>query len=1048
MVVSSNLDFVMMDRETLLQQSPFLALLSPNTQKEVLSLFKEEHYSFGDTIVEEGAESDAFFILTSGRARVFKKGKSGEEIYLNVLRPGDEFGEMGLLQGGVRAASIRCSTDAVVLRLDKKDFQHLLDMYGELRGHMEILSRHRSLYTFLRQFSDLGALPFPAIRALLEKLEPVKIPKGRLIFREGDDSGPMYVIKEGRLRAFRETNGKVQNLSYLRAGDFFGERSVMEGSPRAASVEALTDTELLRLSEEMLGSLRNEYPEFQRIIEERVAQYRADKEARIPLDFSQEMLPAEASTHNKVEIDMPVTGTEEDAEESEAPFATPEGLFRKKSGRIHRFPFLQQIDETDCGAASLAMVCRYFGRQVSLTRIRQLAHVAYDGTSLKAICKAASELGLAARAVKVSRRNLERMPLPAIIHWEDNHWIVLFDVSRKHVRVADPELGIRRIPLAEFEENWSGYAALFDYTIEFEKAPEARRTLSWIIPFLKPHKWILGQALALAVVASTMQLFFPVFTQVIVDRVVVENDIGLLQIIILAMGAALVFMIAADLIQRYMLSFIAVRIDSSLLDFLTRRLLALPMSYFNTRRTGDIQRRLQGTREIRQFVVQSGIGGVLAVVEIGAYLLVMALYSLPLFFVFLITAPFYAGLMVFSSKVLRPLFAHLEERYGKYSSHQIDAIKGIEAVKAAGAEQTFRDSILNEFVGLAKKQFHSSYVITIYSSAISAVGFLTNILFLWVGAYLVMNGRLSMGGFVAFNALVAMAYTPIMTLLGLWDELQLSSVLLDRLNDIFESEPEQGSDRSKLHSVRTLEGKVEFRNVGFQYGGPEAPTILKGITLEVPPGKTVAIVGRSGSGKTTLIKCLAGLLEPTEGIILYDGVDMKTLNYGDLRQKIGIVLQENHLFDETILRNIAFGDPWPDLDRVMWAAQVANAHDFIMHLPLGYETKVGEAGLALAGGQKQRIAIARAIYPNPPVLIFDEATSSLDTESERGIQDNLTQLLSGRTTFVIAHRLSTIRHADLILVLERGQIIERGTHEELMDRRGLYFYFCSQQIGI
>jgi len=273
-------------------------------------------------------------------------------------------------------------------------------------------------------------------------------------------------------------------------------------------------------------------------------------------------------------------------------------------------------------------------------------------------------------------------------------------------------------------------------------------------------------------------------------------------------------------------------------------------------------------------------------------------------------------------------------------------------------------------------------------------------------------------------------------------------VLLDRLNDIFEYEPEQGRDRSRLLPVRTLEGRVEFRNVGFRYGGAESPPILEGITMEVPPGKNVAIVGRSGCGKTTLVKCLAGLLEPTEGTILFDGIDMKALNYRDLRQRIGIVLQQNYMFDDTILRNIAFGDPEPDMDRVMWAAHLANAHDFIVRLPLGYETRIGESGLALSGGQRQRIAIARAVYLNPPILIFDEATSALDTESERAIQENMAQLLSGRTTFVIAHRLSTIRHADIILVVEKGQVVEQGTHEELMARRGLYFYLCSQQIGL
>jgi ATP-binding cassette subfamily B protein len=301
---------------------------------------------------------------------------------------------------------------------------------------------------------------------------------------------------------------------------------------------------------------------------------------------------------------------------------------------------------------------------------------------------------------------------------------------------------------------------------------------------------------------------------------------------------------------------------------------------------------------------------------------------------------------------------------------------------------------------------------------------------------------------VAFNSLVAMANAPILTLLSMWDNWQLASVLLGRMNDIFESEPEQGHDHSHLKPVRTLEGRVRFERVSFQYGGADSPRILEDISIDIPAEKTVAIVGRSGSGKTTLVKCLAGLLEPTEGAICFDEVEQKKLRYRDLRRQIGFVLQENYLFDDTIARNIAFGEEEPEMERVAWAARVANAHEFIERLPLGYDTRVGETGIALSGGQRQRIAIARAVYNKPPILIFDEATSALDTESEKAVKENMDQLLKGRTSFVIAHRLSTIRDADLILVIEKGRIVEQGTHEELMERQGLYYYLSSQQLNL
>ncbi|MEO8043618.1 MAG: peptidase domain-containing ABC transporter, partial [Spartobacteria bacterium] len=706
------------------------------------------------------------------------------------------------------------------------------------------------------------------------------------------------------------------------------------------------------------------------------------------------------------------------------------------------------IDEMDCGAASLGMICRHFGRKVSLARIRQLCHTSTDGTSLKAICRAATELGLAARALKVSLRNLPLMPLPAIVHWEGNHWMVLYDVTENYVKVADPARGLRKISRKEFDQSWSGYAALFDYTTAFDNAPESKPGLAWIVPFMLKFRTIFLQVMLLAVAITFLELLFPIFTEMVVDKVIVEKDVGLLETILLGMGAVLFFTQAASLAQEYLLSFAAVRLDTAILDFLSRQMLSLPMSYFTSRRTGDIQRRLDGARQVREFAVHHGIGALLALVQLIGALALMALYSPTLTFAFLATTPLYGGLMYFSQKVLRPLFADVEESQGKYSSHQIDAIKGIEAVKAASAENVFRDMMLNEFLSVSRKIFRSSFIVMTYDSVLQTIGMLSTAIFLWFGANQVMAGSLSIGGFVAFSSLTAMAYGGILRTLGVWDNMQFATVLLNRLNDIFEQEPEQGRDRSRLAPVHSLEGRIELKHASFKYGGPEAPNILQDISLDIAPGRMVAFVGRSGCGKTTLIKLIAGLLEPTEGTILFDNTDLKTLNYRDVRRHIGMVLQENHIFNESIARNIAFGDAEPDLDRVLAAAQTAAAHDFIMRLPMGYETKIGESGLSLSGGQKQRIAIARAIYNNPPILIFDEATSALDTESERAIQDNLGRLTAGRTTIVIAHRLSTIREADSIVVLERGMVAEVGNHDQLMAQRGLYFYLSSQQLGI
>ena len=1027
---------------TALQEPPILKLLPEGVRSLVANSFVPASFPFGGVIAREGDEADALYLLVSGRARVLKQGESGEEVPLNFLQAGDTFGEMALLEGGRRTATVRASGEVLALRLDRSVFDALLRVHPEIRGYFELQLKHRKLQNLFRRFPAFARLPADAVTGIvMAQLQVVNVEPGELVVRQGDPPGPLYLVEEGHLRVFRNEGGRRRHLQRLGPGDFFGEASVFRNQPRAAGVEAVSPSRLLALSEETYRQLLREVPGFREQMEEQIARSDYKRIASVPADFAEEILPAESTAP----VEPEAVGVAEEPEGADQPFAQ-EGRFIKRGRRVWRFPLVWQIDEMDCGAACLAMVCRHFGRSVSLARIRQLVHTSLDGTSLRAICQAAGELGLAARSVKASPRNLDRMPLPAVVHWAGNHWTVLYEVAGSSVRVADPGLGLRRVSRDELLAKWSGYAALFDYTDAFEQAPVAKPSLAWVWPFVKPHTGLLLRSLGLAAVVSALQMVLPVFSQVIVDRVLVERDVSLLNLLIAAMAVVMAFMIAAMGAQRYLLSFVAVRVDAATLDFLTRRLLALPVAYFAARRTGDIQRRLEGVRQLRDFLVQHGVAGLTAAVQILATLVLMFAYSPRLGLVFLATAPLYGVLMHVSARVLRPIFDRLEEAFGKYRSYQIDAIKGIESVKALGGEDAFRALMLAQFQGVAQRLFRSDFTALSYQGAIQAVTFLSVTLFLWVGAQQVMAGQLTIGGLVAFNSLVALANAPIVTLLGLWDNLQRSAVLVDRLNDVFENEPEQGADRSRLRPVRELEGHISFRGLGFRYGGPESPAILQDIRVDIAAGQRIAVVGRSGCGKTTLAKCMAGLLEPTEGTLLYDGLDLRTLNYRDLRRRIGFVLQDNHLFADTIARNIAFGEEEPDMDRVAWAAGMANAREFVERLPLAYETRVGESGIAISGGQRQRIAIARALYRRPPILIMDEATSALDSESERVVQENMNTLLEGRTSIVIAHRLSTIRNSDLILVLEKGRLVEQGTHAELLERQGLYYYLASQQL--
>jgi len=1022
---------------------PLLRFASADARRLLEACFVAEEHAFGRTIVREGDDADAFFVVTSGRARVIKRGDHGEEVPLGTLASGDSFGELALVERTARTATVRASSAVELLRLDRAVFDALLRTNDSVREAVELATRHHQLLYFLRLNSSFRELPDDGMAMLLEGLRSISFGAGAFVFREGDPPGAMYIVGEGRLVARRAE----KTIDYYRRGDFFGERSLLRAEVRHATVETVIECELLELEPELFSQLYVEHDTFRDRIDEQVAGYTYRESARVPLDFAEEILPAAAEADAELVADLEESPfARDEVPESVGPIA--DAVFARPEHPPRRFPHVYQVDVADCGAAALTIVCRYFGRKVSLARARREVHTSTDGTSLAGIAGGAERLGLAVRTLKASKASLDELPLPAIAHWEGNHWVVVYDVDDQRVRVSDPARGLRSIPRDEFEQGWSGFVALVARTPALDEVEEGGAGIGWVLDFFRPHTGVLLRILALGLVAAGLEMTIPLFSELIVNRVVGRRDFGLLDLLVLAMVGTLVLTAGVGLLQRYLLSRTTVSIDRESLSYLAGKLLALPAHYFATRRIGDIDQRLGSLQQARQFFVQTGAQVLTAATQLVVAVVVMAVVSAPLALLFLATVPVYVLVLRSSAKRLKPMLDSLEEGASRYRSRQLDSIRGIETVKSMSAEATLQRGLVRQFGELTDRLFRADMTTMLYEGGVQLVTFFSLALFLWVGALLVLHHHLTVGGLVAFNSLVVLANSPILLILGAWDQSQYSQIILSRLEDIVAQEPEQGNDRSRLRPVPTLRGHISLRNVRFAYPGAVPTPVLEDVTLDADPGMTVAVVGRSGSGKTTLAKLLAGLYEPTEGQILYDGLDLATLDHRELRRHLGFVLQETHLFDDSIARNIALGDEEPDLERLRWAAKISGARQFVERLPLAYDTRVGESGLSLSGGQKQRIAIARAVYTKPAVLILDEATSALDTESERAVQEGLDEIRRDRTCFIIAHRLSTVRNADLIVVLDRGRLVERGTHHELVERRGLYYYLVSQQLDV
>ncbi|HJU05450.1 MAG TPA: type I secretion system permease/ATPase [Nitrospiraceae bacterium] len=699
----------------------------------------------------------------------------------------------------------------------------------------------------------------------------------------------------------------------------------------------------------------------------------------------------------------------------------------------------------DTGLTSLLILARFFGVAADGDYLCHQFGESGQVLSQTGLLRAAKHLGLKAGLLESEWDRLSGIPLPAMARRKDGRYLVLAKVEKNKVLVQDPlEAGPRVLSRTEFDALWTGHLILFtkraslgpyDLTFDF----------TWFIPALVKYRWLLGEVLLASFFLQLFALLTPLFTQVVIDKVLVHKGFTTLHVLAIGMSALAVFEVILGGLRAYLFSHTSNRIDVALGAQVFRHILALPLAYFEARRVGDTVARVRELETIRQFLTNSSVTVILDLVFAIVFLAVMLLYSPLLTIVVIGSIPLYAGLSLIVTPIIR---GRLNEKFNRGAENQaflVEAINGIQTVKAMAVEPPLQRKWEEQLAGYVSAGFRATSLLTVTSQIASGIHKVTTIAVLWLGAHLVISGELSIGQLIAFNMLAAQVTGPLLRLINLWQDFQQIGISVQRLGDVLNAPTEPAYNPGRT-TLPTLSGHVAFEDVTFRYH-PEGREALRKVSLTVSPGEIIGIVGRSGSGKSTIAKLIQRLYVPEHGRVLIDGIDVAQVDPAWLRRQVGVVLQENFLFHRSVRDNIALTDPGLSMAPIIRAAQLAGAHDFIVELPDGYDTLVGEHGCALSGGQRQRIAIARALIGNPRIVIFDEATSALDYESESIIQRNLSQISRGRTVFIIAHRLSTVRTADRILTIDKGEILEEGTHDQLVEENGYYARLHTLQAG-
>jgi subfamily B ATP-binding cassette protein HlyB/CyaB len=695
------------------------------------------------------------------------------------------------------------------------------------------------------------------------------------------------------------------------------------------------------------------------------------------------------------------------------------------------------------GLAAMVLLLRFHGIGADPAQIR---HRFGDDFGIPEMLRCAKEFGLKARSYRSSWPRLLKTPLPGIAVLRDGTYLLLGKVSKDQILVQNP-LSPRPafMSRADFEAAWDGQLVLMAGRAALTELTR-RFGISWFVGAIYKYRHLLSEVLAASFFLQLFALVSPLFFQVVIDKVLVSRTLSTLDVLVVGLVTIAIFETILGILRTYLFSHTTNRIDVELGARLFRHLLALPISYFQARRVGDSVARVRELENIRTFLTSSALTLVIDLFFTIVFLAVMFLYSPLLTAVVVAAFPFYVGISVGATPLFRE---RLNEKFARGAENQaflVESVTGVETLKSMAVEPQMQRRWEEQLAGYVAASFRVLSLGNTASQTVQLISKLVTAGILYLGAKLVIDGSLTIGELVAFNILAGRVSAPVLRLAQMWQDFHQARISVSRLGDILNTpaEPTFSSGRAALPAIR---GDVVLEHVTFRYR-LDGPEVLHEVSFSIPAGQTVGIVGPSGSGKSTLAKLIQRLYVPEGGRVLVDGVDIASVDSAWLRRQLGVVLQENILFNRSIRDNIALAEPGMPIDRVIAAAKLAGAHDFILEMSDGYDAIVGERGSSLSGGQRQRIAIARALLCEPRILIFDEATSALDYESERIIQKNMDQIASGRTVFIVAHRLSTVRFADRILTLDRGRLVEDGTHDELVRTGGRYAMLYRLQSGI